>query len=56
MRRSLWPEQAAQPAFISYLRSLYDETQLEAIEVGGVPAVQSWAGPGEACLLSEDGR
>jgi senataxin len=33
VRRSLWPEQAAQPAFINYLRSLYDETQLEAIEM-----------------------
>ncbi|EFN53619.1 expressed protein [Chlorella variabilis] len=33
VRRSLWPEQAAQPAFIDYLRQRYDETQLEAIEM-----------------------
>jgi hypothetical protein len=33
VRRSLWPEQAAQPQFIQYLRQRYDETQLEAIEV-----------------------
>ncbi|PSC75196.1 Helicase sen1 [Micractinium conductrix] len=33
VRRGLWPEQAAQPAFIHHLRKLYDETQLEAIEM-----------------------
>lgn len=43
VRRSLWPEQAAQPAFIHHLRSLYDETQLEAIEVG-------WAGASAGSL------
>ncbi|KAL4419979.1 hypothetical protein ABPG75_007077 [Micractinium tetrahymenae] len=42
VRRGLWPEQAAQPAFIHYLRGCYDETQLEAIEMAachlGAPA------------------
>jgi hypothetical protein len=36
VRRSMWPEQAAQPAFIEYLRQRFDEAQLEAIEVGGL--------------------
>ncbi len=40
VRRSLWPEQAAQPAFIDHLRKLYDETQLEAIEVSESSGVE----------------
>lgn len=29
-----WPPEAAQRPFIEYLRSMYDATQLRAIEVG----------------------
>lgn len=51
VRRSLWPEQAAQPEFIAHLRRLYDETQLEAIEVGAVLEC-GWCGEG-SCRAAE---
>jgi hypothetical protein len=38
----MWPVEVAQKSFVQFLRTQYDHTQLEAIEVGVASSLHRW--------------